>query len=121
MPRPNVASSPLGDPTVYTCSPTFKRLGKNSRAIDCLLFCTAIDRRDVCDPGPAEEAPHAAPAPLGQGPVWDRDRRIDHDIGMRDEIDIARHLSELQASLCNSVLDEATIASAHGVEQSPIG
>jgi hypothetical protein len=49
------------------------------------------------------------------------DRRIDHDIGMRDEIDMARHLSELEASLCNSVLAEATIASAHGGEQSPIG
>src|SRR5262249_46040038 len=72
-----------------------ERFGEYGRTINGLLFCTAIDRRNVRYPVLAEEAPHAALAPLGKGPLWDRNRRINYDLRMRDEIDMARHLSIL--------------------------
>src|SRR4029453_13025079 len=72
-----------------------ERFGEYGRTINGLLFCTAIDRRNVRHPVLAEEAPHTALASLGKRPLWNRNRRINHDIRMRDEIDMARHLSIL--------------------------
>jgi hypothetical protein len=64
-------------------------LGQNGRPIDGLLLGTTIDGIDLGELGPTEQAPYAAPATLGEGPLRDRDRRVNHGIGMCDEIDSA--------------------------------
>ena len=64
-------------------------LGQNGRTIDGLLLGTTIDGIDLGEPIATEQAPHTAPATLGEGPVRNRDRRLNHDIRMGDEIDSA--------------------------------
>jgi hypothetical protein len=69
-------------------------LGENDRTINGFLLGTAVGCRNMRDPGPAEWAPYVAPAILGEGPLRDRDRGIDYDIRMGDEIDVTRHVSD---------------------------
>jgi hypothetical protein len=66
-----------------------RRLGQNSSAIDGFLFGTAIDRLDLTELVPAQQALHTALATRRERPLWDRDSGVDHDIGMCDEIDAA--------------------------------
>src|SRR5437870_8636527 len=68
-----------------------RRLADDLRTIDRFLLRAAIDGLQVRDPRLAHETPHSLNAALGERPPWNRNRGIDDDVGMGDEVDESRH------------------------------